>query len=69
MERMDEYRMARGSGWETEKGPPRGGAGANETESRLVRWYEGDLGQQRNDVEAARQCTKDREEWRAPVHM
>ena len=32
-------------------------------------WCEGGLRQQRNTVEAARQCAEDRKEWRALVHM
>ena len=66
VERMDYYRMARRvlmaevSGGRI-RGRPRLG------------WMdgacEGALRQQRNDGGAARQCAKDRKEWRALVHM
>ena len=65
MERMDEYRMARrvlmaevSGGWV--RGRPRLG------------WMDGvkvALGNRGMTVEAARQCAKDRKEWRALVHM
>ena len=65
VDRMDEYRMARRvlmaevSG-ERVRGRPRLG------------WIDGvkvALGNRRMAVEAARQCAKDRKEWRALVHM
>ena len=62
---MDEYRMARrvltaevSGGWV--RGRPRLG------------WMDGEkmaLGNRGMTVEAARQCAKDRKEWRALVHM
>ena len=61
VERMDEYRMARR---------------VTETEVRRRRprlgWIDGvkvALGNRGMMVEAARQCAKDRKEWRALVHM
>ena len=65
MERMDEYRMTRRvlmaevSGGLV-RGRPRLG------------WMDGEkvaLGNRGMTVEAARQCAKDRNEWRALVHM
>ena len=65
VERMDEYRMARRvlmaevSGKQV-RGRPRLG------------WMDGvkeALGNRGITVEAARQCAKDRKEWRALVHM
>ena len=65
VERMDDYRMARRvlmaevSGRRV-RGRPRLG------------WMDGvkvALGNRRITVEAPRQCTKDRKEWRALVHM
>ena len=65
VERMDEYRMARRvlmaevSGGRI-RGRPRLG------------WLDGvklSLGNRGTMVEAARQCAKDRKEWRALVHM
>ena len=65
VERMDEYRMARRvlmgevSGGRV-RGRPRLG------------WMDGvqvTLGNRGMTVEAARQCAKDRKEWRALVHM
>ena len=44
-------------------------AGTRETEVRLDGWCKGGLGQQMNDDGAARQCAKDRKEWRALVHV
>ena len=45
-------------------------AGTRETEVRLEGWCEGGLGQQRNDGGSfARQCAKDRKEWRALAHL
>ena len=65
VERMDEYRMARkvlmadvSGGWV--RGRPRLG------------WMDGvkvALGNRGMPVEAARQCAKDRKEWRVLVHM
>ena len=65
VERMDDYRMASwvlmaevGGGWVQWR--PRLG------------WMDGvkvALGKRGRMVEAARQCAKDREEWRALVHM
>ena len=45
--------------------------GTRETEVRLDGWCEGglNLGNRGMRVEAARQCAKDRKEWRALVHM
>ena len=64
---MDEYRIARRVLMaEVSGGRVRG---RPKTEVRLDGWCEGGLRQQRNDVEAARQCAKDRKEWRALVHM
>ena len=45
------------------------GTGTRETEVRLDGWCDGGLRQQRMTVEAARQCAKDRKEWRSLVHM
>ena len=65
VERMDDYRMAKGvlmaevSGGRV-RGRPRLG------------WMDGvkvALGNRGMTVEAARQCTKDRKEWRSLVHM
>ena len=65
VERMDEYRMAimvlmaEVSGGRV-RGRPRLG------------WMDGvtvAVGNRGTTVEAARQCAKDRKEWRAPVHM
>ena len=65
MERMDDYRMARRVlmaevSWGRVRGRPRLG------------WMDGvkvSLGNRAMTVEAARQCAKDRKEWRALVHM
>ena len=43
-------------------------ASTMETEVRLDGWCEGGLGATGVTVEAARQCAKDRKEWRALVH-
>ena len=64
VERMDEYRMARRVvmaevSWGRVRGRPRLG------------WMDGvkvALGNRGMTVEAARQCAKDRKEWRALVH-
>ena len=61
VERMDEYRMARGvfgrSQWRT---------GTRETEVKLDGWCEGSLmGNRGMTVEAGRQCAKDQKEWKA----
>ena len=40
-----------------------------ETEVRLDGWCEVALCNRRMTVEAARQCAKDRKEWRALLHM
>ena len=65
MERMDEYHMARRVLMaEVSGGRVRG-------RSRLG-WMDGvkvALGNRGMTVEAARQCAKDRKEWRALVHM
>ena len=65
VERMDEYRMARRvSMAEVSGGRVRG-------RPRLG-WMDGvkvALGNRRMKLEAARQCAKDREEWRTLVHM
>ena len=65
VERMDDYYMARRVlmaeiSWGRVRGRPRLG------------WMDGvkvDLGNRGMTVEAARQCAKDRKEWRALVHM
>ena len=65
VERMDEYRIARrvlmaGVGGGRVQGRPRLG------------WMDGvkvALGNRGMTVEAARQCAKDRKEWRVLVHM
>ena len=65
VERMDEYHMARivlmvEVSWGRVRGRPRLG------------WMDGvkmALGNTGMTVEAARQCAKDRKEWRALVHM
>ena len=43
-------------------------SGTRETEVWLDGWCERGLGQQRNDGEAARQCAKNRKEWRTLVY-
>ena len=45
------------------------GDGYGESEVGLDGWFEGALGNRGVTVEAARQCAKDRKEWRALVHM
>ena len=60
---MNEYRMARRVLMAEVSG------GLKETEVRLDRWCEMALGNRGMTVEAARQCAKDRKEWRALVHM
>ena len=65
VERMDDYRMAR----RVLKAEVSGGL---VRERPRVGWMEGvkvALGNRGMTVEAARQCAKDRKEWRAPVHM
>ena len=60
MERMDEYRMARRVLMAEVSGRP------------TLGWMDGvkvALGNRGMTVEAARQCSKDRKEWRALVHM
>ena len=65
MERMNDYRMARRVltaevSWGRVRGRPRLG------------WIDGvkvAFGNRGMTVEAARQCAKDRKEWRALVHM
>ena len=65
MEKMDEYRMARRMLMaEVSEGPVRG-------RPRLG-WMDGvkvAFSNRGITVEAARQCAKDRKEWRALVHM
>ena len=64
VERMDEYRMARRVMAEVSGGRVRG-------RPRLG-WMDGvkvALGNRGMTVEAARQCAKDRKEWRTLVHM
>ena len=65
MERMDEYRMAR---WvlmaEVSGGRVRGRPRLGWTDGVKVT-----LGNKGMTVEAARQCAKDRKEWRALLHM
>ena len=46
-----------------------GGAGTRETEVRLMDDVMVALGNRGMTVEAARQCAKDRNAWRALVHM
>ena len=43
--------------------------GTSETEVRLDEWCEGGLRHRGMTVEAARQCAKDRKQWRALVYM
>ena len=65
VERMDEYRMARRLLMAEVNG------GRLQGRSRLG-WMDGvkvALGNREMTVEAARQCTKDRKEWRALVDM
>ena len=65
VERMDEYRMARRVLMaEVSGGRVQG--------KQRIGWMDGvkvALGNRGMTVEAARQCTKDRKEWRALVHM
>ena len=65
VERMDEYRMARRVLMaEVSGGRVRG--------RPMLGWMDGvkvALGNRGMMVEAARQCSKDRKEWRALVHM
>ena len=44
-------------------------ASTRETEVRLDGWCKVALGNREMTVEAARQCAKDRKEWRVLVHM
>ena len=60
VERMDEYCMARRVLMAEVRG-----VGAGEMKVRLDEWCEGGLGNRRMMVEAAHQCSKDWEEWRA----
>ena len=65
VERMDEYRMARGMLMAEVSG------GGIRGRPRLS-WMDGvkvALGNRGMTVETARQCAKDRKEWRALVHM
>ena len=65
VERMDEYRMAR-------KVLMSKVSGRRVRERKRLGWMDGvkvALGKRGMTVEAARQCTKDRKEWRALVHM
>ena len=65
VERMDEYSMARRELMaEVSGGRVRGRPRLNWTDGLTVA-----LGNNAMTVEAARQCAKDRKEWRALVHM
>ena len=65
VERMDDYRVGRRVLMAEVSGGRVGGR-------PMLGWMDGvkvALGNRGMTVEAARQCAKDRKEWRAPIHM